>query len=227
MKRVSLKSDAKRALAAYNKLPSYSIQEDILQRLVEEYPDHKNVGAVDTKVKLLNLFYSTGIQATNLMTAHILSIKDIDARLKAGDKSLVAEIATLKLTNGDVRFNYSFATKYCALHQPTKYPIYDSIVADTFESLFVQGYLPKYTYSRTNSKLPNTFTKGEFAAKLKEYDFFVDLYKYFMELFDLTEFTVRKVDAYIWGAFKVAGEDFEIERLAKLDKSNIAEVKIE
>ena len=226
MKRVSLKSDAKRALAAYNKLPSYSIQEDILQRLVEEYPDHKNVGAVDTKVKLLNLFYSTGIQATNLMTAHILSIKDIDARLKAGDKSLVAEIATLKLTNGDVRFNYSFATKYCALHQPTKYPIYDSIVADTFESLFVQGYLPKYTYSRTNSKLPNTFTKGEFAAKLKEYDFFVDLYKYFMELFDLTEFTVREIDAYIWGAFKVAGEDFEIERLAKLDKSNIVEVKI-
>lgn len=227
MKRVSLKSDAERALAAYNKLPSYSIQEDILQRLVEEYPDHKNVGAVDTKVKLLNLFYSTGIQATNLMTAYILSIKDIDARLKAGDKSLVAEIATLKLTNGDVRFNYSFATKYCALHQPTKYPIYDSIVADTFESLFVQGYLPKYTYSRTKSKSPNTFTKGEFAEKLKEYDFFVDLYKYFMELFDLTEFTVREIDAYIWGAFKVAGEDFEIERLAKLDKSNIAEVKIE
>ena len=226
MKRVSLKSDAERALAAYDKLPSYSIQEDILQRLVEEYSDHKNAGAVDTKVKLLNLFYSTGIQATNLMAAHILSIKDIDARLKAGDKSLVAEIATLELTNGDVRFNYSFATKYCALHQPTKYPIYDSIVADTFESLFVQGYLPKYTYSRTKSKLPNTFTKGEFVAKLKEYDFFVDLYKYFMELFDLTEFTVREVDAYIWGAFKVAGEDFEIERLAKLDKSNIAEVKI-
>lgn len=226
MKRVSLKSDAERALAAYNKLPSYSIQEDILQRLVKKYPDHKNAGAVDTKVKLLNLFYSTGIQATNLMAAHILLIKDIDARLKAGDKSLVAEIATLKLSNGDVRFNYSFATKYCALHQPTKYPIYDSIVADTFESLFVQGYFPKYTYSRTKSKLPNTFTKGEFAAKLKEYDFFVDFYKYFMELFDLTKFTVREVDAYIWGAFKVAGEDFEIERLAKLDKSNIAEVKI-
>lgn len=226
MKSVSLKLDAERALAAYDKLPSYSIQEDILKHLVKEHPDHKNVGAVETKVKLLNLFYSTGIQATNLMTAHILLIKDIDARLEAGDKSLVAEIATLELTNGDVRFNYSFATKYCALHQPTKYPIYDSIVADTFESLFVQGYLPKYAYSRTKSKLPNTFTKGEFAAKLKEYDFFVDLYKYFMELFDLTEFTVRKVDAYIWGAFKVAGEDFEIERLAKLDKKSIAEVKI-
>ena len=197
-----------------------------MQRLVEEYPDHKNAGAVDTKVKLLNLFYSTGIQATNMMTAHILSIKDIDARLKAGDKSLVAEIAALELSNGDVRFNYSFATKYCAMHQPTKYPIYDSIVADTFESLFVQGYLPKYTYSRTKSKSPNTFKKGEFAAKLKEYDFYVDLYKYFMELFDLTEFTVREVDAYIWGAFKVAGEDFEIERLAKLDKKSIAEVKI-
>ena len=227
MKKISLKSDAQKALKAYNKMSSYRIQEEVLQYLVVKYPDHKNEAAVDSKAKLLNLFYSTGIQATNLMTQNILSIANIDARLKKGDLSLVPEIATLRLSNGDVRFNYSFATKYCALHQPEKFPIYDSIVADTFASLFEKGLLPKYRYQRGKSSSPNTFTKSEFAAKLKEYKFFVEFYDYFKELFDLKDLTYREVDSYIWGAFKVAGEEFEIEKMAQLDKSKIAEVKID
>lgn len=226
MKKISLRKDAEKALKMYEKLEPYGIQEMLLKTLVKKHPDHKNRAAVDTKVKLLNLFYSTGIQAVSKMTDNIVGIKDIDARLEQGDLTLVPQIATLKL-NGGERFNYSFATKYCALHQPEKFPIYDSIVADTFESLFVKGYFPKYTYSRSKSKSPNTFTKGEFAAKLKEYNFFVEFYRYFMELFDLTDRSVREIDSYIWGAFKIAGGDFEIEKLAQLDKSKIAEVDID
>lgn len=225
MSKLSLRADAERAMVAYDKMSSYRIQEEILQDLVQKYPDHKNEAAVDTKAKLLNLFYSTGIQATNLMTKHIISIANIDSRLKKGDLSLVPQIATLKL-NGGERFNYSFATKYCALHQPAKFPIYDSIVANTFISFFEKGMFPKYHYERGKSSNPNTFTKGEFAAKLKEYDFFVELYGYFMELFDLQSFTYRQIDSYIWGAFKVAGSDFEIEKLAQLDKSKIVEYNI-
>lgn len=225
MKKISLRKDAEKALKLYEKLEPYGIQEMLLKTLVKEHPDHTNRAAVDTKVKLLNLFYSTGIQAVSKMADNIFGIQDIDARLKQGDLTLVPQIATLKLDGGE-RFNYSFATKYCALHQPEKFPIYDSIVADTFESLFVKGYFPKYTYSRSKSKSPNTFTKVEFAAKLKEYDFFVEFYKYFMELFDLKSFTYRQIDSYIWGAFKVAGSDFEIEKLAQLDKSKIVEYNI-
>ena len=95
MKSISLKKDAKEALKGYEKMESYRIQEVLLQRLVKEYPNHSNKAAVDTKVKLLNLFYSTGIQATNKMSENILSIRDIDERLSAGDKSLIPEIATL------------------------------------------------------------------------------------------------------------------------------------
>ena len=226
MKKISLRKDAEKALKMYEKLEPYGIQEKLLQTLVKEYSDHTNRAAVDTKVKLLNLFYSTGIQAVSKMTDNIVGIKDIDARLKQGDLTLVPELATLKLQGGE-RFNYSFATKYCALHQPEKFPIYDSIVADTFVSLFAKGYFPKYTYSRSKSKSPDTFTKVEFAAKLKEYDFFVEFYLYFMELFDLTNRTVREIDSYIWGAFKIAGGDFEIEKLAQLDKSKITEVNID
>lgn len=226
MSKISLRADAERAMVAYDKMSSYRIQEEILQDLVQKYPDHKNEAAVDTKAKLLNLFYSTGIQATNLMTKHILSIENIDERLEKGDLSLVPEIATLQLSNGEKRFNYSFATKYCALYQPAKFPIYDSIVANTFISLFEKGLLPKYHYERGKTSNPNTFTKGEFASKLKEYNFFVELYGYFMELFDLKSFTYRQIDSYIWGAFKVAGSDFEIEKLAQLDKSKIVEYNI-
>ena len=48
-----------------------------------------------------------------------------------------------------------------------------------------------------------------------------------MELYDLKDFTYREIDAYIWGAFKVAGEDYEIEKMAQLDKSKIIEYTIE
>ena len=226
MKSISLKKDAKQALKRYEKLESYRIQEELLQYLVKEYPNHSNKAAVDTKVKLLNIFYSTGIQATNKMCENILSIKNIDKRLSAGDKSLVPEIANLSLIN-KTRYNYSFATKYCAYHQPAKFPIYDSIVANTFISFFEKGLLPKYKYSTRKSTEKETYTKTEFAAKIKEYDFFVDVYDYFMNLYDLKEdFTYREVDTYIWGAFKIAGPEFEIEKMAQLDKSKIIEYYI-
>lgn len=226
MKSISLKKDAKEALKGYEKMESYRIQEVLLQRLVKEYPNHSNKAAVDTKVKLLNLFYSTGIQATNKMSENILSISDIDERLSAGDKSLIPEIATLTF-DGKERYNYSFATKYCAYHQPAKFPIYDSIVAMTFISFFEKGLLPKYKCCNRKSTAKETYTKGEFTAKLKEYDFFVNVYDYFMDLYDLKDsFTYREIDSYIWGAFKIAGKEYEIEKIAQLDKSKIIEYTI-
>lgn len=225
-KKVSLKKDAQAVLEEQGKMTSYSIQEELLQYLVKKYPDHNNKAAVNTKVKLLNLFYSTGIQATNKMSDNILSIKNIDNRLSSGDKSLIPEIATLKTSKEEKRYNYSFATKYCAYHNPEKFPIYDSIVAMTFISFFEKGLLPNYKCGNRKSSASNTFTKREFANKIKDYNFFVELYDYFMELFDLKTFTYRQVDSYIWGAFKVAGPEFEIEKLAKLNKSKIMEVEL-
>lgn len=198
----SLKNDAKEVLAAYKAhLESYVIQNDSLACLLKKYPCHTNKSAVATKVKLLNLFYSTGIMATNAMAEHIFNIKDIDARLACGDKRLVGEIAHLQLDNA-VRNNYSFATKYCAYHQPDKYPIYDSMVAKTFTTLFCNDFLPEY----------KSYTKTSFAEKLKDYDFYVEFYDYFMDEFDLKEFSYREVDAYIWGALKI-DKDFDIKTL--------------
>ena len=228
MVKISLRKDAHAVLDGYEKMESYRIQELLLQSLVKKYPDHKNKAAVETKVKLLNLFYSTGIQATNKMSENILSVGNIDKRLSEGDKSLILEIATLTFDDKK-RYNYSFATKYCAYHQPEKFPIYDSIVAMTFISFFEKGLLPKYKCCSRKSavKETNTYSKAEFKEKLKEYDFFVNVYDYFMKLYDLKGyFTYREIDSYIWGAFKVAGPDYEIEKMAKLDKSKIIEYNI-
>ena len=225
----SLKQDADKVLKAYDKMQGYKIQEDLLKELLQWYPDHKNKFDVETKVKLLNLFYSTGIQATNVMAQNILTIKDIDKRLAEKDLSLVEEIAKLTFSNNNTRNNYSFATKYCAYHQPELFPIYDSIVANTFVSLFEKGLLPKYTYSRKSNPDPNIFNKREFEDKLKDYKFYVELYDYFMELYGLNGLnglSYREVDSYIWGAFKIGGVEFEIEKMADLDKSKIAEVEI-
>lgn len=86
--------------------------------------------------------------------------------------------------------------------------------------------LQKYELTPRKSKKPNAFTKGEFAKNLKQYNFFVEIYRYFMEQFDLQNFTYRQVDSYIWGAFKVSGEDFEIEKMAQLNKKTIIEYMI-
>ena len=55
---------------------------------------------------------------------HLLSL-GIDARLKAGDVTLVNDIKQINI-NGTERNFYFFASKYCSHHNPLDYPIYDS-----------------------------------------------------------------------------------------------------
>lgn len=221
----NLYNDAKSVLKAYDKMEVYSIQEDILQKLVKDYPNHKNRAAVEVKVKLLNLLYSTYILATNRMTAHICDIKNIDSRLKVGDQSLVKEIASLNIAGKDYDF-YSFATKYCAFHNPKAFPIYDNIVSAVFTKLFEDGNLSPFECTRKQG-VKNGYSKTAFASKLREYDFYVAVYDCFMGLYGLKgKLTYREVDAYLWGAYKLAGADFEIEKLAPLDKSKIVEVDV-
>ena len=92
MVKKSLLADAHAVLESSKKMESYRIQEWLLMRLIEEFPTHENKSAVETKVKLLNLFYSTGIQAINLMAENISSINNIDDRLVKGDYKLVSDI---------------------------------------------------------------------------------------------------------------------------------------
>ena len=196
-----------------HEMEDYYFQEEILQDFVHNHPENSSIFAVELKVKLLNLFYSTYISATGLMAKHICALR-IDDALKRGDVNIIEKIAKLNLSNDKVRENYSFATKYCALHQPTKYPIFDSIVCDTFLKLLTEGYLrPQYTYA-AHPKSKGEYSKASFVTKvLRNYPEYCRFYKYFMKKCNIQDKNFRDVDWYIWGAFKLDKIDSELEKL--------------
>ena len=212
----------------YPKMREYAIQEELLQHLVCSYHDHKDPAAVAVKVKLLNQFYSTGITAVNALVAHVQKMgKVIDKAFaqKSAVPEIVEKIANLKLASGSRR-NYSFATKYCALHEPKKYPIYDDIVAEVLSSLFMNGLLQikGITYSRISGK--GKMSKGDFKEIMnKDYSFYIKVYDAFMEQAGLTSLTYRQVDNYLWGAYKIGNRKYRIKELAK-PKSGIKTEKI-
>lgn len=215
-----LSTDVKRFFDRKRPKNSYDIQEEILKYVVKMYPKHINYAEVDVKVKLLNLFYSTGIEAIDKVTERIMSIKDIDSILnrEAHSKYLVDEISKLELKNGKTRTNYSFATKYCAMHQPKKYPIFDSIVSKVLTKLFIDNKLHPYVYTRKKNKGIYEMTKKDFEFELRNYDSFVQIYKIFMHNFGLTHFSYRHVDWYIWGSYKDGKYTSEIEKIAPLNE---------
>lgn len=224
-----LSLDARNFLDKQKNLVSYDIQEYVLQGLVEKYPDHKSYEAVATKVKLLNLFYSTGILAVDAMAENIMRIKNIDELLqeKSAVPRLVETISKLTLQKQE-RINYSFATKYCALHQPEKYPIFDSIVETIFITLLKTGKLPPYKY-KTQSSISSTetmITRGEFKTKLHDYKSFIQIYDNFMQAYGLKgKLSYREVDRYLWGSFKDGGVKTRIEEISPIPQNKYQEYK--
>lgn len=207
------------------RLKIYELHEEILQKFTKKHQNHDIYEEVEIKVKLLNMFYSTGIQAIDSMVKNIMSIKDIDIVLKKPKycKELVDAIADLKLKDDKKRNNYSFATKYCALHQPEKYPIYDSIVAAIFTKLMKTDQLPPFKLKRKTSDISSEtyMTQGEFENRLRDYDFFVKVYDTFMKDYGLKKcrFNYREVDWYLWGSYKDGEITTEIEKLTKLESN--------
>lgn len=191
-----------------------SASERVLQNFTKAHFGHDDYDAVSIKATLLNMFYATGIQAIELMAQNIYSIENIDEILAQEKCStdLINRIALLKFGEGKKdRNNYSFATKYCALHQPAKYPIYDSIVANCLTKLMTEGGLLPYTQKKKYSE-PSSLTcmtQSEFQEALRNYDFFVRVYDQFMELYGLKKagITYRDVDWYIWASYKIKGND--------------------
>jgi len=220
----NLSADVNKFLQHSNELRSYRMQEEILLDFTKRYPEHDIYEAVEIKVKLLNMFYSTGIQAIDAMVKNIMSIIDIDKILKEPkhNKGLIDAIAELKLKDDKTRNNYSFATKYCALHQPEKYPIYDSIVAAILTKLMKTDQLPPFKLKRkTSDPSSDTYmTQSEFETMLRNYDFFVKVYDIFMADYDLKgKFSYRIVDWYLWGSYKNGNIETEIEKLTQLDRN--------
>lgn len=131
------------------------------------------------KCSSLNDFYSTNIYDIHTVAQNILSLH-IDERLKAGDLSLVNDIAHVEV-NGKDHFFYSFATKYCSHHQPERFAIYDSYVEKVLLSMNKRARF--YNFKQED---------------LKDYETYMSVIRAFQQKFGLMQYNIKQLDQYLW-----------------------------
>ena len=171
-------------------LVNYEIQEVDCLQCKKEYPSNSNMSDVCAKVSILNSYYSTRVPVETMVENIVkqASQNALDNDLRCGKPEAVHKVACVNTHD-----NFSFATKYCALLRPDKYPIYDRLVWMFFTQLKNLDFFDK----ETNKKFANVNKKGS-----KAYGDYVEIYKEFIEKSGIKSFckNYREVDAYIWGA---------------------------
>ena len=156
-------------------------------RLTEAFFSNNDYKNIFIKVNFINGAFKTTIGDTFGVSKQIFeNVKDIDNRLEGGDTSLVNEIARYKVSNSNkVRYNFSFATKFCHCHKPDKFPINDKFVRN---SLF--EFNKHFKFSK--------FTK----KNLLDYDNFLRVLKDFKKLLDHDEIGNAIIDRFLWALGK-------------------------
>lgn len=174
-------SEVNKYLNEWKNLEGYTSQEEALNKLfLELLPGNSEIADILLKASCLNDFYSTRIFAIYPVAKCILSIKDLDKRLKSGDIKLVRELGSVKI--GDTkRYFYSFATKYCSHHNPIAFPIYDSYVERV---LLYFNEVDKFS----------SFKKKD----LKNYRKFKGILLDFQRYYKLERFNLKEIDRYLW-----------------------------
>ena len=189
----------------------YEINDEILKDI---FGSHKNnnercLGWTYFKVKLLNDFYSTGIQDIYTVVEDMIKIKNLDENIKNGDFQAVNEIRDIfkkNKENKNSRDIYSFATKFCHFSNPDKFSIYDRYVAyllkdyiikwkDKFTSAFI-----KYNETSKENKIKiDKPTASALLTAMRDYTFFMNVVDLFMSNCKISKRNSRaKVDNYLW-----------------------------
>lgn len=173
-------------LTKWKTLDKYVHQEEALNHLFQKLcPSNSDLLSVLLKVSALNDFYTTNIYDTHSVAAHILTL-NCDHRIKAGDGSLVNEMALVKVGKTERNF-FSFASKYCNHHHQEPFPIFDSYVERMLWHF--QGVDQFATFKR---------------PELRRYSRFVELIGGFRTYYGLVQFSLREIDIYLWLAGKEA-----------------------
>ena len=174
-------SEVNKYLNEWKNLEGYTSQEKALKKLFLKFaPGNSEISDILLKASCLNDFYSTNIFAIYPVAKHILSIKDLDKRLKSGDIELVRELGEVTI-GGKEKYFYSFATKYCSHHNPIDFPIYDSYVEQV---LLYFNKVDKFS---------------EFKRKdLKNYRKFKEILIDFQRFYKLERFSLKELDLYLW-----------------------------
>lgn len=171
----------------------YKQTEPMLHELLKQFPENKEPYQIAAKVLMLDKLYATQIfnykklEFLSEIVENIRTIPNFDERVKNGDPTVVPEIY-----RGFKTRMFSFATKYCCLHNTVVYGKDDYSIYDSS----VRNYLPKYAKS-IGIKL--TGTKIDEWVKNDDYKSFNDAVD---EVLDKAEITVenrkRKFDLFLW-----------------------------
>lgn len=169
----------------FEKTDRFAIPDRIIASAITKFQENDTIDAVLPKTILINSFYATQIYDTERAASHILTT-DTDARLASGDLTLVDSIrhghGIITKKSGRERDFYSFATKYAALHEPSKFPIFDSLVMKLLTQLNKQ------------LKFCPNFTQG----KLRDYQFYVSAIDELIGFTDLKSFRYKQLDQGLW-----------------------------
>ena len=154
--------------------------EGVLGELFQAFPRNGCLDEIYLKVVVINRIFSTQIWKDSIPAKHIHCHREkIDDKLKKGDYEVIDVIAKMNF-NGNIKRNYSFATKYCHCHQPDKFRIYDSFVDKALWKL--------------NKKHPFANFKRR---DLKDYKKFMCIYDQFVRHFKLESLTNKQLDKYL------------------------------
>lgn len=166
--------------ASIPRFDAYLDADATLELVFHAWPTNTALPQVLAKVVVLNRLYSTSVFDVHGLARHIVSL-DIDSHVHSAEHSVVSRIATFQLTNGKSRNNYSFATKYCAWHNPEGFQIYDS---------------------RVNKALWHYQKHCRFASfrryDLGDYPSFMRIMDQFRDHFGLHAFSRRQLDKFLW-----------------------------
>lgn len=182
-------AELNKAIERWNSGKDAKIESKLNSLFTETYLLNDTVEKVETKINELNKFYHA-LRGENCSTEEIHKIAEgivslkIDERLKTLDFNLVNEIADINFDH-----NFSFASKYCAFHNPKDYAMYDRHAASVL-------------YYFTKMKDSTMFTDARieaYAAVLKsDYKVYYETLCEFITRFSLQDFSLRDLDHYLW-----------------------------
>lgn len=171
----------------------YKQTEPMLHKLLKQFPENNEPYQIAAKVLMLDKLYATQIfnykklEFLTEIVENIRTIPNFDERVKNGDPTVVPEIY-----RGFKKRMFSFATKYCCLHNSVVYGKDDYSIYDSS----VRKYLPKYAkilgVKLTGTQLDDWYKKGDYKA-------FNDAVDDVLEKAEITvENRKRKFDLFLW-----------------------------
>ena len=108
-------------------------QEEVIRLFEENFVNPDQMYNVLLKIRAIDNLYGTNTHNKNDLAEKISNIPNINERLRDGDITLIREIADIMHNDGHeiTDEQFTFASRFCALHQPELFPLYDALMAKT------------------------------------------------------------------------------------------------